>query len=429
MQVRVFLASTEGVVQIERITREEARQSAICLKRTTRVLPVSAGYDAFVRPPSGVIEREFGPYPKGAFRLDVSASVSEGESWQLGVFAGHSLAAAGRLAGPDDAAGAAIWLTGGLDNDLRVVAVGHLPDKLNVSRAELERQAAEIPVTAFMPLANASEASAVLLPAGVRVVGVETATEVLAALELAPPRRAAAVDPASAARAPRSRRRAWHWAGRIAVIVVMAAAAVAIWRSVPDRDTASTTGDTEVSAAAGVGENATQRETAAAVAAPAAERIAIEVFERRPAPGETCAQVHFGSAEAEILPVPQEGDDVLATSRHEGLCGLRFEVRNPGPPRYVAVRFDLISGRTVGTIGIPAALSGNAAFSGAESWTVDLPARMREALEYRLVVVSAEHAVAGAIERLEPETDMAAESSTIGDEEIEVVTLNHRVAP
>ena len=60
MKVRVFLATTEGVVQIERITREDARQSAICLKRTTKVLPVSAGYDAFVRPPSGVIEREFG---------------------------------------------------------------------------------------------------------------------------------------------------------------------------------------------------------------------------------------------------------------------------------------------------------------------------------------------------------------------------------
>lgn len=98
MKVRVFLATTEGVVQIERITREDARQSAICLKRTTKVLPVSAGYDAFVRPPSGVIEREFGPYPAGAFRLDVSAPVSEGESWQLGVFAAHALAAAGRRA-------------------------------------------------------------------------------------------------------------------------------------------------------------------------------------------------------------------------------------------------------------------------------------------------------------------------------------------
>ncbi len=74
MKVRVFLATTEGVVQIERITREEARQSAICLKRTTRVLPVSAGYDAFVRPPSGVVEREFGPYPKGAFRPIVFAN-------------------------------------------------------------------------------------------------------------------------------------------------------------------------------------------------------------------------------------------------------------------------------------------------------------------------------------------------------------------
>ena len=444
MKVRVFLATTEGVVQIERITREDARQSAICLKRTTKVLPVSAGYDAFVRPPSGVIEREFGPYPAGAFRLDVSGPVSEGESWQLGVFAAHALAAAGRLAGPDDEAGAAVWLTGGLDNDLRIIGVGHVPDKLEVSRPEFERQAGALPVTVFVPTANAEQATSADVPAGVRVRGVDTASEVLAALDLAPPRRGAAQDTAPPRHPPRSRR-VWHWAARLGVIVLMAGAAAAIWLSVPDRDPATTAGDTEVTAAAGVGEGAAPRETpvpdpplesaateGAGAEAPgeaAAEGIAIEVFERRPAPGETCAQVHFGSAEAEEVPVPREDGGALATSRHEDLCGLRFEVRNPGAARYVVARFELLSGRTVGTARMPAALSGNAAFSGAQTWNIDLPARTRGALEYRLVVIAAAHPVAEAMERLSAGTDASSTIATLAEEGVEVTILDHRVVP
>ena len=438
MKVRVYVGTTEGPVQVERITREAAPQSAVCLGRSTRVLPMSTGYDAFVRSPSGVIEREFGPFDAGGFRLDISGVIGEGESWQLGVFAAHALAAAGRLAGPDDEPGSAIWLTGGLDNDLRVVAVGHVPDKLEVSRPEFERQAAELLVTAFAPQENAAEVSATALPAGVRLVGVESAAEVLAALDLAPPRRPAAADAAAPSPARRSRRRAWHWAARIAVIVVMAAVAVAIWRSVPEGDAPVTAGDTEVAAASGVGEDATQGETPAsepaaaaapAVQAAAEDKITVVVFERRPAPGETCAQVHFGSAEAETVPVPQGDDGTLATSRHEGLCGLGFEVRNPGPPRYVAARFDLVSGRIVGAVRIPAALSGNATFSGARAWAIELPSRTREALTYRLVVIAADRPLAEEIERLDVEAGGTGQTAAPADKGIEVMVLNHRVAP
>ncbi len=80
MAIRVHIATTEGAVVVERITREIAARSAVCLGRTTRVLPVSDDYDAFVRPPSGVIEREFGPFLGGAFRLDVSGEFGGGQS-------------------------------------------------------------------------------------------------------------------------------------------------------------------------------------------------------------------------------------------------------------------------------------------------------------------------------------------------------------
>ena len=69
MKVRVYVGTTEGPVAIERVIREAAPNSAMCIGRSTREATASAGYEAFVKQPSGVIERELGPYPPGAFRL------------------------------------------------------------------------------------------------------------------------------------------------------------------------------------------------------------------------------------------------------------------------------------------------------------------------------------------------------------------------
>ena len=82
MKVSVYVATTRGPVQIERITREAAPISQICLRRTTSVLPITTDYDYFVRQPSGVIERALGPFEPGGFRLDASEEIGDGESWQ-----------------------------------------------------------------------------------------------------------------------------------------------------------------------------------------------------------------------------------------------------------------------------------------------------------------------------------------------------------
>src|SRR4051812_18835389 len=116
-RVAVFVATTDGPARVERITRERAPQSMVCLNRSSTVLPISAAYDSFVRPGSGVIERAFGPFEPGAFRLDVSAPIEAGESWQLGFFVAHALAASSRdicFSAPEDA-DAVLWLTGRVD--------------------------------------------------------------------------------------------------------------------------------------------------------------------------------------------------------------------------------------------------------------------------------------------------------------------------
>ena len=180
VKIRVYLATTQGAVMVERISREPPPQSAICLKRTTKVLPVSSGYDAFVRQPSGVIEREFGPFNDGGFRLDVSSDVADGESWQLGVFVAHALKEAGELAGAEDTFDEVWWLTGEVDNDLNVMPVGHIPDKIRTAAVDIAAMVdSGTPVTLFLSEENLASIDRGELPYGIRVVGVTRTAEVI----------------------------------------------------------------------------------------------------------------------------------------------------------------------------------------------------------------------------------------------------------
>ena len=170
MKVHVFAATTRGPVQIERITREAAPVSQMCLGRTTSVLPVSPDYDAFVRQPSGVIERALGPFEPGGFRLDASDEIGDGRSWQLSVLVAHALDRAGRLAGPGESAGAILWVTGTVDVDLRVGAVDFVGEKLRATRERFAARAAEgsPPVTLVVPAANLRTPPVTARPASAR---------------------------------------------------------------------------------------------------------------------------------------------------------------------------------------------------------------------------------------------------------------------
>lgn len=189
MKVHVFAATTRGPVQIERITREAAPLSQMCLGRTTSVLPVSPDYDAFVRPPSGVIERALGPFEPGGFRLDASDEIGDGRSWQLSVLVAHALHRAGRLAGPGESADAILWITGTVDVDLRVGAVDFVGEKLRATRERFAARAAEgaPPVTVVVPAANLEDAAGGHGVPGVgEILGVRDANEVLRHVGLAP---------------------------------------------------------------------------------------------------------------------------------------------------------------------------------------------------------------------------------------------------
>ncbi|MBI1417962.1 MAG: hypothetical protein GC146_12130 [Limimaricola sp.] len=199
---RLVIATTEAPAEILYLGREDAAigRSTVCLDGTTAQAGIDTDYNAFVRQPTGVIERLYG---HAAFRMDVSAPIDVGSSWQLGALIAHALEAEGalvqRLDG-DTPARRLVWATGAIRAvDLAVGEVGHVPQKLQRAlQLFAEARAEGLPVIAVMPEGNLAE-----LPADLRarldalgvslcpVAGVEAA---LKALDLALPRPAAAAD-------------------------------------------------------------------------------------------------------------------------------------------------------------------------------------------------------------------------------------------
>ncbi len=254
MKIRVYVGTTEGPVAIERITREAAPNSAMCIGRSTREATASAGYEAFVKQPSGVVERELGPYSPGAFRLDVSADIGDGDSWQLGVFVAHALAAEGRLADYHENADAALWLTGEVANDLEVKPVGPVPDKLRASRGDFETLASGgTPVTVIVPTANREYLDQAALPPSITWVAVSRTDEALEAAGLSGQgsRRGGEGRNAVTAPGPRDNTRirsgARRWGYAAAAVLILAAAAAAypfaerLWIPKSSEDTPTST--------------------------------------------------------------------------------------------------------------------------------------------------------------------------------------------
>lgn len=452
------------------------------MKRTNRILPISPGYDAFVKPGSGVIEREFGPFEEGAFRLDVSGEIVDGDSWQLAVFVAHALDAKGRLAAPDDGASTAVLLTGRVDYDLNVLPVEFVSKKLAAARDEFtELQGQGVSVSVFVPTENLGDIDAPNLPDGVKVVAADTTGKLLDKLGVIQPKTGpgdAAAAPASnlmppslqpsagSLDPPAARPRSLWWAFGTMLVLLLTAAAVVIWyprimpyltaSAPPDQtdqlppspppvnteNSASEKEDASVEEkpplqAGEIGSAPSEETLVKTEAAPeteeqvaaASNRIEITLFGRHAPDGQTCAAVHFGSATAVLVPIPSQDQNESATSRHAGLCGLEFVVESFGEPRYVSVVLDIKSGRFLDTPPLPVGLTGNMPFQGRKSWSVDIPYRMKQALEYRFAAIASENPLTDDAVWLSAQPNWEGTLSELTSREIEIVWTTHRVLP
>ncbi len=421
-RIAVFVATTAGPVRVERITRERAPQSMVCLNRTSTVLPISAAYDSFVRPGSGVIERSFGPFEPGAFRLDVAAPIESGESWQLGFFIAHALCPTpegGTLATAEQA-DAIIWLTGHVDCDLAVGPVGHLPEKIHASReAFADWRAVGRPVSVFVPAgADHDAVYGAGVPAGVDIIAVHTAEEVLAALGVAmggPPvarGNTLPAHPATVRRAP-----ARLLAGGL-VLSVAAAVALSQWPGTPvpapseHLEAVATAQPAALPVAEQPASAPVPVVTPPVQAAPSAVRVLI--VERRAPAGRSCAEVQFGTVAATEAPVATSGAEP-GTSMLQGLCGLGVAVDNGEAPRFAAVNVEAVAGKLLyGTVR-PEAFNGQTAFTGRHEWAIDLPRRLKGPFEIRVTATTGAHPVA--------------ETADADSGEVANLVLRHRVIP
>jgi hypothetical protein len=360
MKTAVYIATTAGPVRIERIVGETVPQSNVFVGRGYKPLePISADYDDFVGP-GGPVERAFGPFDTRSFRLDVSRAIDTGNSWELAVFTAHDLVRTGQLAGPDDLAERVVLLSGRVDADFNVCAVGHIDDKLNSSAALLGDS--NCPVVFFFPAADAVNQ---ISEEGAEARSVESAMEVVAYLnealggEIAP-----LSKPASGGNEKTNR-------GGLALLSILLIIFIGgmvgfDWSGDKDSET--------------VAEPSPPNVAAEPLQSPSSPLISI--FERRPPSGKSCIDVHFGSATPREVQVNTADAEKFSSSQLNDICGLRVQIGGAAPSGKGEAVLRVLSGRYIQQ----EATEQRTFFDGQAEWVLDLPGRMEVDLQFSVSV-------------------------------------------
>ncbi len=254
----VFIPTTHGPALIERITvLSRLDQSLVCLgKSSDKLGHMSHGYDAFVKPGTGVIARAFPASEAGAYRLDVSGDVDRGDSWQLAAFLAHAIRESPDhdLAETEEEAEAVVWATGRVQYDYTLGAVESVAEKSATSGSAFEHWAKKgLPVFLLAPGGrNRDELQATGPPPGFEVHGVEGVWDACRLVGLKPGAAAAATaegvvaSGASLVGTP-SARSTWPrriaWATIALLLVVVVVAGVAAQRTWSEWDAMAAAGD------------------------------------------------------------------------------------------------------------------------------------------------------------------------------------------
>jgi hypothetical protein len=385
--VGVYIGTTDGPVQIERISNEPVDLTEVFVGRDiSHPLPISDAYESFVqrgRP----VERLFGPFEFQAFRMDLSATVNSGDSWQLAALVAHGLAKASRLANSDDEPEEIVWLSGRVDADGRVGAVGHIDEKFRASREFLDEQlACGIPLKLYVPAEDENG-----LDPPTQTTRVEEIATVLDELGVSYTGLGRSVQTAVVKMRPRY----WLWgSGMVAALIL----AVSLWqnvRLVPD-DQSSKAQESPVAVASAPSDKKPEAEakapkpiSSAPTAAPVvttppattpvatapivsipvttepattksaaktppaippvvAPTVSVSILERRPPDNRTCAAVHFGTVKAVETAIGTSDSSSPLTSSARGVCGVqvRIELADKSSPATAVIR--IISGAFVG---------------------------------------------------------------------------------
>lgn len=409
MPTRILIATTQGPVEVQRITEEDPEvNSVVCLAGKAAALPISSAYNSFVRDPTGVIQKNFG---HSAYRVDVSAPVDDGFSWQLGVFVAHAFAAEEKLLSGGPTQVRTIFVTGEVDRDLNVLPVDHVPVKLEkLARALSEGQVERDLLSIYLPSENAAQIEESWLieiglgPDVCRVVSVARVADLLNDLGLDEgpgpnPSRGSrditTVLPSVPTAAPI---RMFKWGlGIAAGLAIFALGSLAVL--------GSTFADWIELASAGKYqelETALEKEGSGTFKSRLFHRylqwshsnaVTVLVWEKRPPKGLSCKSVHFGMVKAESHLVKQQSGFIFAPSSLHNLCGLVIRATSENSEAYLWGRYEWWASDRPLKDEMPVLVGPR---FGALRWPVNIPPRAQRGAVIRIVVVAADLPVDGA---------------------------------
>ena len=135
-KTEVFIATTEGPSRVLSIRKEGiGTWSAMCVSGSSATLPVSSAYEEFISIRSGFVAKKTG---HESYLTDLSAPITTGLSFGLGMLIAHALNEKGALSHSGEASDKAIWASG----ELRRLSGGNaheLPIEVTSVRAVLRK--------------------------------------------------------------------------------------------------------------------------------------------------------------------------------------------------------------------------------------------------------------------------------------------------
>ncbi len=426
--VAVYVATTGGPVRVERVTPERAPQSLVCLGRSSNILPISGDYDDFVRPGSGIIEREFGPHENVSYRLDLSGPIGSGRSWQLGFFMAHALSTSGRLAllGDDAVPDEIVVVTGQVDFDLNVVAVDHIPQKIS-GLIDALPDMADCSIRLIVPAGdNFEQAARNVLPDDIEIISVATAWDACRVVGLGSDDKSVGAQSQAAPILPEQsraqptviRHRPWGIAtlSALVVAVVILVAYLVLGLNFNQANLAGETG----------GQIAADDSDGASTLA--LGQVEFHLLSRRPPAGRTCADVQFADVPPVLDPVTRATTGGFQESQLKIICGLTFEIEAPDQGRYVALLLQIRSGKRVGSAPPPPSLGGDILLSGVAAWSITLPRHLSEPFAYDLIVLEVERSIGAEVKQIHGDQLDPGALQDLVRQGIKVQTISHVVS-
>ncbi len=159
MKTHIFIATTQGLVAIQNITPidDEDISSVVSVNGTSTTANISGSYHNFVKKGVGIIHQMFGAC---SYRIDISARIDQGNSWQVAMYLAHLAQSKGLLGNGEVSQGDTVICATGEVNTTnhQVLAVAEVAVKFKLAQPQLEQWTAlGAKVQFLLPQANQSE--------------------------------------------------------------------------------------------------------------------------------------------------------------------------------------------------------------------------------------------------------------------------------